>query len=128
MAGHSERREKEGSKGAPCRYGSSASRSLSLLFVCLPTLAPAATYSGGTGTAGSPFLIATAEDFQAIGDNPADWDKRFKLTQDLDLSDCNETNLHMIGHWVTLGSLPTGPSRVSLTAMARRSPISRTRT
>ena len=103
MAGHSERREKEESKGTPCRLRVVCLSLLVLLFVCLPTLASAATYSGGTGTAGSPFLISTVEDFRAIGDNTADWDKRFKLTQDLDLSDCNEANLRMIGHWVSAG-------------------------
>jgi hypothetical protein len=109
MAGHSGRREKEESKGTQCRLWVVCLSPLSLLFVCLPTLALAATYSGGAGTAGSPFLISTVPDFRAIGDNSADWDKRFKLTQDIDLSDCNEANLHMIGHWVMLGSNANRP-------------------
>ena len=109
MAEHSERREKEGSKGTPCRLWGVCLLLLALLFVCPPTLAPAATYSGGAGTAGSPFLISTVEDFRALGNNTADWDKRFKLTQDLDLSGCDETNLRMIGHWVALGSNANRP-------------------
>ncbi len=69
----------------------------------------AATYSGGSGTAAAPYLIATAADFKAIGDNPGDWGKQFQLTQDIDLSDYNEVNLHMIGHWVMLGSTANQP-------------------
>jgi len=72
-------------------------------------LAPAATYSGGAGTAGSPFRISTVADFRALGDNPADWDRFFRLTQGLDLSDCNEANLRMIGRWVMLGSNANRP-------------------
>jgi hypothetical protein len=109
MAEHSARREKEGRKGTPCRLRVVGLWLLVVLFACSPTLAWAATYSGGAGTAGSPFLIATVEDFKAIGDNSADWDKHFKLTQDLDLSNYNETNLRMIGHWVMLGSNANRP-------------------
>ena len=109
MAGHSERREKQGSKGTPGRLWVVCLSLPVLLFACLPHLASAATYSGGTGSLGAPFLIATVEDFKAIGDNPADWDKRFKLTQDLDLSDYSEANLRMIGHWVMLGSNANRP-------------------
>jgi hypothetical protein len=109
MAEHSERHEKEESKGTPGRLWVVCLSLPVLWFTCLPTLSSAATYSGGTGSLGAPFLIATVEDFKAIGDNPADWDKRFKLMQDLDLSGCNETNLRMIGHWVMLGSNANRP-------------------
>lgn len=109
MAEHRERREKEGRKGASGRLRVVCLWLLVLLFGCPPTLAWAATYSGGAGTAGSPFLIATVEDFKTIGNNSADWDKHFKLTQDLDLSNYNETNLRMIGHWVMLGSNANRP-------------------
>ena len=76
---------------------------------CLPLAAAAATYSGGNGTQDAPFLITTAEDFQTIGDSPADWGKQFKLTQDIDLSGFSEVNLHMIGRWAALGSLQNEP-------------------
>lgn len=109
MAEHRGRREKEESKGTQCRLRTVGLAPLVLLFVCLPTWAWAATYSGGAGTAGSPFLISTVADFRAIGDSPADWDKRFLLTQDLDLSDCDEANLRMIGRWVMLGSNANRP-------------------
>ncbi len=82
---------------------------VALLLGCLPGAAVAATYSGGNGTSETPFLISTAEDFKAIGESPADWGKRFKLTQDIDLSGFSETNLHMIGKWAALGSLQNQP-------------------
>ncbi len=75
----------------------------------LPLSAAAATYSGGDGTSATPFLISTAQDFQTIGDSPADWGKQFKLTQDIDLSGFSEANLHMIGKWAALGSLQNQP-------------------
>jgi hypothetical protein len=80
-----------------------------LILGCLPFSAPAATYSGGNGTSGAPFLISTAKDLQAMGDNPADWGKQFQLTQDIDLSGFSEENLHMIGRWAALGSLQNQP-------------------
>ncbi len=80
-----------------------------LLLGCLPL--SAAPYSGGSGTLPAPYLISTAADFKTIGDSPADWDKCFKLTQDIDLSGYDETSLHMIGRWVALGSLSNQPFR-----------------
>jgi len=82
---------------------------IALLLGCLSLTATAATYSGGNGTQEAPYLISTAEDFKTIGDTPADWDKRFKLTQSIDLSGYDETNLQMIGRWVALGSLSNQP-------------------
>jgi len=43
-------------------------------------------YGGGTGEPGSPYLIYTDEQMNAIGQNPVDWDKHFKLMADIDLS------------------------------------------
>ncbi|MBP7049889.1 MAG: hypothetical protein KBE65_02635 [Phycisphaerae bacterium] len=74
-----------------------------------PLAAWAAQYGGGDGTQQNPFLISTAQEFAAIGENSADWSKYFKLTADIDLSDCNETNLHMIGKWVVVGSAANLP-------------------
>jgi hypothetical protein len=78
---------------------------------CTTLVAAGAQYSGGNGTPQAPFLITTAADFKTIGATPADWDKRFQLTCDLDLSDYNEVSLHMIGHWVALGSTTNQPFR-----------------
>ena len=43
-------------------------------------------YAGGTGEPNTPYLIATAEQMNAIGAAPSDWDKHFRLTADIDLS------------------------------------------
>ena len=45
----------------------------------------AAKYSGGSGTAQDPYQIATAADLIALGETPADYDKHFILTADIDL-------------------------------------------
>jgi hypothetical protein len=46
----------------------------------------AARYGGGTGEPNDPYLIFTAEHLRAIGTEPNDWDKHFKLLSDLDMS------------------------------------------
>ncbi len=43
-------------------------------------------YAGGTGDPNTPYLIATAEQMNAIGAASNDWDKHFRLTADIDLS------------------------------------------
>jgi hypothetical protein len=42
-------------------------------------------YSGGTGEPNDPYQIATATDLIALGETPADYDKHFILTADIDL-------------------------------------------
>jgi len=42
-------------------------------------------YSGGTGEPNDPYQIATATDLMALGETPADYDKHFVLTADIDL-------------------------------------------
>jgi hypothetical protein len=44
-------------------------------------------YGGGTGEPNDPYLIYTAEQLNAIGAEPNDWDKHFQLMADIDLSD-----------------------------------------
>jgi hypothetical protein len=56
-----------------------------------------ATYGGGSGTAGDPFLIYTAEQMNAIGPNSFDWDKHFKLMADIDLGAYTGTSFNIIG-------------------------------
>ncbi len=80
-----------------------------LIIMGVPLAALGATYGGGNGTVGSPFLIYTAADFSAIGDNPADWDKHFKLMRDVDLAGYDEKSLSLIGRWVGLGSTQNQP-------------------
>lgn len=45
-----------------------------------------AGYGGGSGTGADPYRIWTAEQMNAIGAHPDDWDKHFRLMADLDLS------------------------------------------
>jgi hypothetical protein len=56
-----------------------------LIAVCLITFPVQAKYSGGSGTAADPYQIATAADLIALGETPADYDKHFILTADIDL-------------------------------------------
>jgi len=55
------------------------------LTTCLLVLPVQAKYSGGSGTAQNPYQIATAADLIALGETPADYDKHFILTADIDL-------------------------------------------
>ncbi len=43
-------------------------------------------YGGGTGEPNDPYLIYTAEHLNAVGAEPNDWDKHFKLMANVDLS------------------------------------------
>jgi len=55
------------------------------------------SYGGGTGTAGDPYLIYTAEQFNTIGLVPCSLDKHFKLMADIDLSSFTGTQYNIIG-------------------------------
>jgi len=44
-------------------------------------------YGGGTGEPNDPYLIYTAEHLNALGAEPNDYDKHFKLMADIDLSE-----------------------------------------
>jgi hypothetical protein len=55
-----------------------------------------ARYGGGSGTADDPYLIATAEQMDAIGLNPDDWDKHFKLAADLDMKGSAGSTFHPV--------------------------------
>ena len=56
-----------------------------LIAVCLVGIPTYAKYGGGSGTADDPYLIATAEDLIALGDDPNDYNKHFIMTDDIDL-------------------------------------------
>ena len=43
-------------------------------------------FSGGSGTVGDPYLIATATDLQTLSADPNDWGDHFRMTGDLDLT------------------------------------------
>jgi len=55
------------------------------LLICLVGLPANAQYSGGTGEANAPYQIATAADLIALGETPADYNKHFILTAEIDL-------------------------------------------
>lgn len=73
---------------------------LVLLAVCVFGPLAEAKYGGGSGTEQNPYLIATAEQLNAIGGNQSDWNKHFKLTEDIDLSGYTGTDFHIIGYYV----------------------------
>ncbi|UCD51330.1 MAG: hypothetical protein JSW27_01600, partial [Phycisphaerales bacterium] len=54
-------------------------------------------YGGGSGTADDPYLIYTAEQMNAIGADPNDWDKHFQLRADIDLAQYTGTEFNLIG-------------------------------
>jgi hypothetical protein len=63
-----------------------ARRTISALIAVFSVASAApAQYSGGTGEPNDPYRIATAADLIALGETPADYDKHFILTADIDL-------------------------------------------
>ncbi|MGB2808801.1 MAG: GLUG motif-containing protein [Sedimentisphaerales bacterium] len=56
-----------------------------------------AQYGGGSGMADDPYLIYTAEHLNAIGANPGDLDRHFKLMADIDLAGFTGTSFNIIG-------------------------------
>jgi hypothetical protein len=76
-------------------------------------------YEHGSGTADDPYLICTAADLIALGENPNDYDKHFILTADIDL-DLNlpgrkvfdkaliAPNLNPVNSWIFKGTPFTG--------------------
>jgi hypothetical protein len=72
----------------------------SILFamaVLLSASAFAGTYSGGTGEPNDPYLIATAEDLNDIGNHPEDFNKCFLMVDDINLADYTGTQFNIIG-------------------------------
>ncbi len=53
-------------------------------------------YAGGTGEPDTPYLIDTAEQMNAIGAEPNDWDKHFRLIADIDLGGYRGTAFNII--------------------------------
>nr|WP_321498080.1 right-handed parallel beta-helix repeat-containing protein [uncultured Methanolobus sp.] len=54
------------------------------LLICAGT-ASAATYSGGSGIEGDPYLLSTDSDIDTLSATSADWDKYFMMTQNITL-------------------------------------------
>jgi hypothetical protein len=57
-----------------------------------------AQYGGGRGEPNDPYLIYTAEQMNAIGSEPNDWSRHFKLMADIDLSSYTGTDFNIIGN------------------------------
>lgn len=68
-----------------------------LLCVLFLTWPVQAKYGGGSGEPNDPYLIYTAEQMNAIGTEPNDWDKDFKLMADIDLRRYAEKDFNIIG-------------------------------
>ena len=56
------------------------------LFVAGTPTAYAATYSGGSGTVGDPYLVSTSADLVTLSTTSKDWAKYFLLTTNIDMS------------------------------------------
>ncbi|MHC4912635.1 MAG: hypothetical protein ACYTE5_06470, partial [Planctomycetota bacterium] len=78
---------------------------LLVLTVCLLSLSAQAKYGGGKGTPGEPYLISTADEMNLIGADTNDWDKHFRLINDINLAAYTGTAFNLIG---TPGSPFTG--------------------
>jgi len=57
----------------------------------------AGTYSGGSGEPNDPYLIATAEDLNDIGNHVEDFNKCFLMVADINLADYTGTQFNIIG-------------------------------
>ncbi|MEN6307613.1 MAG: GLUG motif-containing protein [Anaerohalosphaeraceae bacterium] len=55
-------------------------------------------YGGGSGTAEDPYQIWTAEQMNAVGANPGDWESHFRLIADIDMSAYTSTQYNIIGN------------------------------
>ncbi len=77
-----------------------ANRLLCVVFLLMFSRTAAAEsviYDGGSGEPNDPYLIYTAEQINAIGVEPNDLDKHFKLMADIDLSIYKEQGFNTIG-------------------------------
>jgi len=72
-------------------------RTIPLLIVAFFAGTTNAKYGGGSGEPNDPYLIYTAEQMISISQNPGDWDKHFRLTNNLDFSDVNLADYMPIG-------------------------------
>ncbi len=86
----------EANKGAGKQSGKLTIPLLMSLAICFFSLPAQAQYEGGTGTAGNPYLINTAEQMNQIGAHPGDWDKHFELTADVNMSGIAGTDYNII--------------------------------
>lgn len=82
------------------RTGGSANilrRVVIILVLGCCSLSVQAKYGGGSGEPNDPYQISNASHMQAIGTDPCDWDKSFKLMSNIDLSGFTGTSFNIIG-------------------------------
>ena len=91
------------------RYSRASWATFLIILVFFSGLCAQAQYGGGTGEPNNPYLIYTAEQMNAIGGEPNDWDKHFKLMADIDLSGYTGTDFNIIGFWVDWNSRDNRP-------------------
>ena len=77
--------------------GGKANHIRMLLCVLFLTLPAQAQYGGGTGEPNDPYQIHTAEQMNEIGLHEEDWDKHFKLMEDIDLIHYAPDEFNIIG-------------------------------
>ncbi len=75
-----------------------ALRVAAVLAVLVSSLNYGASYGGGSGTPEDPYRIWTPEQMNLIGANLSDWDKHFKLMDDVDMSVYTGTQYNIIGN------------------------------
>jgi hypothetical protein len=62
-----------------------------IIIICFLLTPAQAKYGGGSGTAEDPYLIYDANQMNAIGTEPNDWDKHFKMAADINMSEYSYT-------------------------------------
>jgi len=83
------------------RISSLLGKVIALVLICFFCLPVQAKYGGGSGEPNDPYLISDANHMQAIGADPCDWDKCFKLMADVDLGQFTGTEFNIIGNLTT---------------------------
>jgi hypothetical protein len=68
-----------------------------LIAICVVTFPAEAKYGGGTGEPNDPYQIWSAEQLNAIGADPNNWDKHFRLMADIDMDDLADGMSHVLG-------------------------------
>ncbi|MHC4537962.1 MAG: GLUG motif-containing protein [Planctomycetota bacterium] len=83
------------------RISSLLGKVIALVLICFFCLPVQAKYGGGSGEPNDPYLIYDVNHMQAIGADPCDWDKCFKLMADVDLGQFTGTEFNIIGNLTT---------------------------
>ena len=79
-----------------------------IVFIVVTLFSPFAfaKYSGGTGDTNDPYLIATPEDLNDIGNHTEDFNKCFLLVNDINMASYPGTQFKTIGYYSDISSKP----------------------